>query len=145
MVVDAFSAAQLSAAGAAHQTYRLAGPGGVMPNSVYYTLPDRLDELHEPLVAFLGALQEAMDAITGGAPTAGLLASHWPDVGVRARAAATAELIENGTWDTVVIDKDATNRWVGILRDAGLLSTGVSFDTLVDTRVVDKLLTGGGS
>jgi NitT/TauT family transport system substrate-binding protein len=141
MVVDAFSAAKMSAAGVAYETYRLAGPGGVMPNSVYYTLPERLPSLHEPLVAFLGGVQEAMDAINAGAPTDDLLAAHWPQADPVALRSATDELIQNGTWETVVIDREACDRWCAILREARLLSTDVSFDDLVDTRVVDELLT----
>lgn len=137
MIVDAFSAARMSAAGEAYETYRLAGPGGVMPNSVYYTLPERLDELFRPLTAFLTGLQHAMDAINGGAPTADLLTRHWPTADPVALASATRELIENGTWESVVIDRVATDRWMSVLRDAGLVSTAVGFDQLVDTRVVE--------
>lgn len=138
MVVDAFSAAKLSTAGLAHESYRLAGPGGVMPNSVFYTGPDRLDALEEPLTAFLLALQDAMDAINAGAPTADLLAEHWPGATEVARAAATSELVENGTWESVVIDAAAADRWMDVLRDAGLVSTPVGYSSLVDTRVVDR-------
>ena len=138
MIVDAFSAAKLSTAGLAHETYRLAGPGGVMPNSVFYTAPERLGALEEPLTAFLDALQEAMVAINGGAPTAALLAEHWPGATEAARTAATSELVANGTWESVVIDEAACNRWMDILREAGLVSTAVDFSTVVDTRVVDR-------
>ncbi|GAB2570897.1 ABC transporter substrate-binding protein [Microlunatus antarcticus] len=140
MVVDAFSAAKLSTAGLVHQTYRLAGPGGVMPNSVFYTDPERLDPLLAPLTAFLAALQEAMDAINAGAATAGLLAEHWPGATEAARAAATAELVENGTWESVVVDEAACNRWMDILREGGLVSTAADYSSLVDTRAVDTAL-----
>jgi NitT/TauT family transport system substrate-binding protein len=138
MIVDAFSAAKLSTAGLADETYRLAEPGGVMPNSVFYTVPERLDALEEPLTAFLAALQDAMTAINGGASTASLLAEHWPQATEAARDAATSELIANGTWESVVIDEAACDRWIDILREAGLVSTPVDYSTLVDTRVVDR-------
>jgi NitT/TauT family transport system substrate-binding protein len=142
MIVDAFSAAKLSTARLVEQTYRLGEPGGVMPNSVFYTLPERLDALEEPLTAFLAGLQEAMSAITGGAPTEALLAEHWPEATEPARATATSELIANGTWESVIIDEAACNRWIDVLREAGLVSTAADFSTLVDTRIVDRAFAG---
>ena len=142
MVVDAFSAAKLSTAGLAHETYRLAGPGGVMPNSVFYTAPHRLDTLEEPLAAFLSGLQQAMDDINAGAPTSELLAEHWPAASEAARAAATDELIRNGTWESVVIDEAACDRWMDVLREAGLVSTAVDHSGIVDTRFIDRAFRG---
>jgi NitT/TauT family transport system substrate-binding protein len=139
IILDTFNAVRFTGLGHGHQTYRLAEPGGEMPNSVYYTLRERLDELQEPLVGLLGGVQEAMDAITSGADTAGLLAEHWPDVPPPVLAEATAELIADGTWEGVAIGREACDRWISVLRSAGLLSTDVSFDTLVDSRAVQAM------
>ncbi len=137
IILDTFSATQLSLRGGGHRAYRMAGPGGRMPNSVYYTYRDRLDDLHDRLAAFLGGLQEAMDAIADGTDLEPLLAEHWPTVSPDARTSATAELIANGTWDGVAIDADATNAWMEILQDAGLVAPGVGYEQLVDTRALD--------
>lgn len=139
IVVDELTATRLHLLGEGHPTYRLATPGGVMPNSVYYTSRDRLEDLHDVLVGFLAALDEAMQAITTGAEVADLLAHHWPTVPLDALAGATAELSANGTWEGVEIDRAGCDRWIDILRQAGLVTTEVSFDSLVDTRAVDSL------
>jgi NitT/TauT family transport system substrate-binding protein len=138
IIVDTFTAAQLTLRGTGHVGYRMAGPGGVMPNSVYYTQRDRLAELHERLVPFLAAVQEAMDAITGGADTGDLLAQHWPAAPAEARDAATAQLIAEGVWDGVRIDPKACDSWVAILRDAGLVNTDVDHTRLIDTAALDE-------
>lgn len=146
IIVDTFTATRMIVRGLGHAAFRMARPGGPMPNSVYYTERHRLAELHERLVPFLAAIQEAMDAITGGAETAALLAEHWPEVPTEALAQATAELIDDGTWETVRIDPLACDRWVGILRDAGLVVTDVDFKQLVDESALSEAVpvTGPG-
>jgi len=137
IVADTFNATKMCARGLGHPTYRMAGPGGVMPNSVYYTDRHRLPELHGRLVPFLAAIQEAMDAINAGADTSALLAEHWPDVPAEVRDQATAQLITEGVWETTEIDRKACDRWCAILRDAGLVDTDVDYDQLVDASALE--------
>lgn len=148
IIVDTFTATRMGLRGLGHPTFRMAVPSGPMPNSVYYTYRDRLPGLHERLVPFLAAIQEAMDAITGGADTAAVLAEHWPEVPAEALQQATAELIADGTWETVRIDPDAANRWIAILRDAGLVVTDVDFGQLVADGALSEAVplvgSGGG-
>jgi NitT/TauT family transport system substrate-binding protein len=139
IILDELTATRVALAGGGHVTYRMAGPGGVMPNSVYYTTRDRIEGLLEPTTLFLEAVQDAMDDINAGADVAPLLAEQWPAIPLEALTAATRELSANGTWDTVRIDADACDRWIAILRDGGLVNSEVSFGSLVDTRAVDAM------
>lgn len=79
-----------------------------------------------------------MNELTSGtADPDELLASHWPDLPEPALQAASAELSANGTWSSIRIEPEASDRWVSILHEAGLVDSLVSYDELVDTRVMD--------
>jgi NitT/TauT family transport system substrate-binding protein len=140
LIVDLLTGTRLEQAGVGHIACRLAEVGGPMPNSVYYVRRDRLDGLFDRLVSLLGGILAAMAELTSGtAATDELTASHWPDVPPAALRAATAELSANGTWAGIRIEPAASDRWVSILRDAGLVDGPVSYDKLVDARVMDAV------
>ena len=109
-----------------------------MPNSVYYARRDRLEALHDRTVRFLAGIRRAMADLTSGTvDTSDLLAAEWTDADGEVLRDATAELIGNGTWSGIRIDPDASDRWVSILRDAGLVTHEVPYGQLVDTSAVD--------
>ena len=140
MIADLLTGTRLEQAGVGHISCRLAEAGGTMPNSVYYVLRERVEELSDRLSSFLGAVAEGMDDLTSGAvDTLPLLAEHWPDVPIAALRSAAGELGANGTWETVRVDPEAADRWMSILLDAGLIDGPVPFDALVDTRAVDAV------
>ncbi len=138
LVADLMTATELRRQGAGFMSCRHADVGGPMPNSVYYTRRDRIEDLHDRLVRFLAGIRCAMAELTSGTvDTSDLLAAEWPDVDHEVLRDAAGELIVNGTWESIRIDPDASERWISILRDAGLVIRDVPYDLLVDTRAID--------
>jgi NitT/TauT family transport system substrate-binding protein len=135
IVADPFTATTLAVAGVGHFACHLADVGGVMPNSVYYVRRDRLDELHEALIALLHGVSDAMTAITDGAPIAEVIAAEWPNGPHAILEASAARLVTNGTWSGVGIDEAACDRWAGMLHERGLAGA-VTFADVVDTRAL---------
>ncbi|MFE4411103.1 ABC transporter substrate-binding protein [Streptomyces sp. NPDC093064] len=140
-IADLGTATELEHAGQGHIVYRHAERGGRMPNSVYYVLRERLEELTPKLVPFVRSIDQAMGLLrTGDAGDLGsLFSSEWPGADPKVLAEVTAELVENGTWATVRVDRDACDRWTGILHDAGLTAAPVAYESIVDTRAVDAV------
>ena len=139
LVADLMTATGLRRRGVGFMTCRLADVGGPMPNSVYFARRDRLEVLHDRIVRFLAGIRRAMADLTSGTVDASdLLAAEWPEVDSEVLRDATAELIANGTWSGIRIDPDASERWISILRDAGLVIHEVPYDQLVDTSAVDE-------
>jgi NitT/TauT family transport system substrate-binding protein len=139
IVLDLLTAHTLQRAGLGFVSCRLADVGGPMPNSVYYARRDRLEDLHDRLVRFLAAIRHAMiDLTSSTVQPSDVLAAEWPDADGETLRDVTAELIANGTWAGIRVDPDASDRWVAILRDAGLVVGDVPYDQLVDTSAVDQ-------
>jgi hypothetical protein len=44
------------------------------------------------------------------------------------------KLLASHTWDTTSVDPAACDRWTGILKDAGLVTTAPTFGDLISTR-----------
>jgi NitT/TauT family transport system substrate-binding protein len=141
LIADPGSAAELVLAGHGHATLRLAEVGGVMPNSVYYVLRDRLDELTPKLVPFTTAIQEAMNELKGsaGADHVELFKNEWPDADPDVLVAATDELLSNGTWSGVRIARSGCDNWTSILHEAGLTVAPVAYEQIVTTTIVDEV------
>lgn len=138
LVADLLTATKLQHRGIGFATYKLAEAGGSMPNSVYYVRRDRLKSLHDRLVRFLSAVRRAMAQLTSGTvETSGLLAAEWPEIESKVLRDTTTELIANGTWSGVRIDPEASERWISILRTAGLVVRDIPYHELVDESVVD--------
>jgi NitT/TauT family transport system substrate-binding protein len=138
-IVDLGTATQLVAAGHGHISYQHALSGGRMPNSVYYVLRERLEELAPRLVPFVASIDQAMAALCSG--TAGdltqIFEKEWPDEDARLTRAVTDQLAANGTWATVKIDPAACERWTGILHRAGLTREHVRYDEIVDNTAIE--------
>jgi NitT/TauT family transport system substrate-binding protein len=140
ILVDLLSATTLAADGVGVISARLAELGGPMPNSVYYTRRDRVEELHGRLVGFLAAIRGAMVELTApdAPPPAALLHAEWPDLPAGVLVTAAAELAGNGTWTSIRIEPAACARWVSILTAARLVDQPVGYEDLVDTAAVDS-------
>jgi NitT/TauT family transport system substrate-binding protein len=138
ILLDLLSATRLEERGAGNMTCRLADVGGPMPNSVYYVRRDRLEPLHDRLVALLAGVGTAMGQLTAGTvPVEGLLAREWPDIGIGALDRAAAELMANGTWSSNRVDPAACARWVAMLRTAGAVDRDIAYEELVDNSALD--------
>lgn len=115
--------------------------GGLGPNSVYYCRTDRFEELSERLVGFVSALQESMQLLksVGVTDLAPLMRDHWPTTPLETISGACERMLLSHTWDTPVIDAEATDRWTGILHAEAMVGTQPRFADLVDTAIVDQL------
>jgi NitT/TauT family transport system substrate-binding protein len=139
MVADPMTATELKLGGHGSMSCHLADVGGVMPNSVYYVLRERLEELREPISALLGGVEEAMTALTNGADAEAVCAAEWPEGPADALAEAAAYLTGNGTWPGVRIERDGCERWFSILRSRGLAGPRATYDELVDHTALDDV------
>ncbi|HEX3785154.1 MAG TPA: ABC transporter substrate-binding protein [Pseudonocardiaceae bacterium] len=141
MVADLGTATELQRAGAGHISFRHAASGGRMPNSVYYVLRERLDDLLPRLVPFVASIDEAMRRLRDG--TAGdltpLFEKEWPEADSGVLAEVTEQLVANGTWAGTRLDREPCERWTSILHTAGLTVTHVKFDSIADTRASDAV------
>jgi NitT/TauT family transport system substrate-binding protein len=142
MVADLATTTGLAHRGHGVLSFQHAEVSGPMPNSVYYTRRDRLEELRPAAVAFLTAIHQGMAAVTAStvAELEPVLAARWPDLHPDVRAAATRTLIGNGTWEGVRIDEAGCTRWTSMLDDAGLIAHPAPFASLVDTAVADAAI-----
>ena len=139
LIVDPLTARRLEREGSGFITCRLAEVGGVMPNSVYYVRRDRLEALHDRTVRFLAAIREAMIALSSGTvEIMGYLTAEWPDVAPEDLRDVTMELIGNGTWSSIRVERDGCARWVSMLRTAGLVAREVSYEEIVDVGAVNE-------
>jgi NitT/TauT family transport system substrate-binding protein len=139
MVADLTTATRMQHEGHGSMSCQMAEVGGTMPNSVYYVRRDRLEELRGGLVAFMAAIAEAMRRLPSAEPAqiAALTAAIWPDADPAVLADAAGRLGANGTWEGIRIDHAASDRWTGILFDAGLLSAPVAYADIADDSIVD--------
>lgn len=139
IVADPGTASTLVLSGKGHIAVSLADVGGVMPNSVYYVLRDRLDELVPLLVPFAQAIQDATVQVAWSAAVAHIpvFGKEWPDLDPVALEHATDFLIRSGTWTGVAINRAGCDNWTGILHDAGLTVHRINYEDIV-TDVVAK-------
>ncbi|MFF3570052.1 ABC transporter substrate-binding protein [Nocardia jiangxiensis] len=114
--------------------------GGIGPNSVYYCRTDRVDELFDRLVHFTTALSEAMRRLRTTTVTelGPLLAAHWPSIPRATLARACERIKRSRTWETTRIDAAASDRWMRILQQEGMVRSAPPFAQLVDSRIVDS-------
>ncbi|HZX03083.1 ABC transporter substrate-binding protein [Kribbella sp.] len=137
-LTDLVTALELQRAGRGHLAYLHAERGGRMPNSVYYVLRERLEELTPALIPFVRSIDQAMQQLRDGNVTDlnGLFAAEWPAADPSTLLAATELLIKHGVWNTARVDRDALERWTGILHTAGLTVDHVKYDDIIDTRAM---------
>lgn len=134
IILDLVSAEELVAAGGGSIVFRHLDAGGVMPNSVYYTRTDRIEELGDRVPRFMDGIAAAMQRITAGdadAEITAVLAARWPDKDQSLLRRAADEMAAGGVWDSAVVDRDASDRWMRILFDGGLTTHVPSSDELL--------------
>ncbi|OII05195.1 ABC transporter substrate-binding protein [Curtobacterium sp. MCBA15_005] len=134
IILDLVSAEELVAAGGGSIVFRHLDAGGVMPNSVYYTRTDRIEELGDRVPRFMDGIAAAMQRITAGhadAEITAVLAARWPDKDQSLLRRAADEMAAGGVWDSAVVDRDASDRWMRILFDGGLTTHVPSYDELL--------------
>jgi len=144
LIADALTATRMTLAGTGHIAHTV-GADVVMPNSVYYTYRDRLDDVHDRAVALMAGVQEAMDALVAGADPGEVIAAEWPDGDSDALGQTAARLAADGTWSGTRIEAAGLERWLAILRDAGLVTTDTGHADLVDASVVEAAMAAEAS
>ncbi|HEY1916566.1 MAG TPA: ABC transporter substrate-binding protein [Streptosporangiaceae bacterium] len=139
LIADLGTATELERSGAGHISFRHAAAGGRMPNSVYYVLRERIDELLPRLVPFVQSIDEAMRQLRDGATgdLTPLFEKEWPESDPDVLADVTGQLVENGTWAGTRLDREPCERWTSILHTAGLTVSHVKFESIVDSRASD--------
>lgn len=141
IVTDLVTAEAMQRKGIGHIAADYLDVGGLGPNSVYYCRTDRFEELSARLVRFVSALRESMTLLksVGVADLAPLMRDHWPTTPLPTVAAACERMLHSRTWETPIIDVDATDRWTGILHAESMVGAQPRFTDLVNTSVVDQL------
>lgn len=138
ILADVVTALELNRRGAGELTSKLTTDAGPMPNSVYYVRRDRLESLRPRLVTFLGAIRQAMTALTSGTvQIADLLAAEWPTTDRQSLDRAASEFITSGTWSGIRVDPDSCQRMIQMFADGGLVRDNVGYDDLIDTSLLD--------
>lgn len=138
IVLDLLSAKELVAAGGGQIVFRHLD-AGVMPNSVYYSRTERVEELADRTERFVDAIETAMQRITAGEAGTeidAVLAARWPDRDPVLLREAVDEMAAGGVWDTTVIDEAASDRWMRILAEAGLVTRAPSLAELTGSATV---------
>jgi NitT/TauT family transport system substrate-binding protein len=134
IILDLVSAEELVAAGGGTIVFRHLDAGGIMPNSVYYCVSERLEVLGDRVDRFMDGIAAAMAQITShdaDAEIDAVLAARWPDKDTALLRKAVDEMADGGVWDSAVIDRDASDRWMRILSEGGLVTHQPSLEELL--------------
>jgi hypothetical protein len=138
IILDLLSAKELVAAGHGTIVFRHLD-AGVMTNSVYYCLTERVEELGDRTARFMDAIATAMEKINAGTATDEIetvLTQRFADRDRGLLREAASEMAVGGVWDTTVIDPEGSDRWMRILTEAGLIVRAPSLAELTGARPV---------
>jgi NitT/TauT family transport system substrate-binding protein len=139
IILDLVSAMELEADGTGTIVFRHLEAGGVMPNSVYYCRTDQAAGLSDRIARFTDAIAEAMRVIVSG--EAGpvidtVIAQRWPDKDPGLLRRAADDMAKSGLWDSALIDRGASDRWMRILAEGGLVSQAPTLEELTGSSRV---------
>ena len=134
IIADLGTATELEAAGFGGIVFRHLDSGGLMPNSVYYCQSSRVEELRERVTTFVDCIAEAMRMTRQLDPSLldSILAERWPSKDRSLMEGVVASLASSAVWETVAIDPDASERWMRILTEEGMVTTPPSYAELAD-------------
>ncbi|WP_225102212.1 hypothetical protein [Streptomyces sp. CoH27] len=134
IIADLVTATELEASGAARIVFRHLDDGGIMPNSVYYCRTDRIEELRERITHFVSSIDAAMRLVPTADPHSidTILKQRWPDKDQGILRAVYQQMADSALWQTVAIDESASDRWMRILEDGGLVNAAPSYASLAD-------------
>ncbi|MFJ6742793.1 ABC transporter substrate-binding protein [Streptomyces sp. NPDC091279] len=134
IIADLVTATELEASGAARIVFRHLDDGGIMPNSVYYCRTERVEELRDRISRFVSGIDTAMRLVpTVDAGTLDAILKHrWPEKDQGILREAQRQMAQSAVWDTVAIDESASDRWMRILAEGGLVTSAPSYAALAD-------------
>ena len=138
------NARHLVADGHAHLAVSLADVSGPIPNSVYYTLPERLQR-SDAAKRFTRAIHRASVWIArsgvAGKEVQAVLAKQWPDEDRKQLGEIVKEFNTSGLWaDGVRVTRAALEHWQHLLVQGGFLKSPISYEELVDSGPADFAL-----
>ncbi len=134
VIADLGTASELQAAGFGTIVFRHLDSGGLMPNSVYYCQTARVEELRDRVTRFVGCIDQAMRMTQELDPALldQILAERWPTKDRALMRSVVDALVTSDVWGSVAIDVDASDRWMRILTEEGLVSRPPSYNDLAD-------------
>ena len=134
IILDLVTALEVEATGAGTIVFRHLDSGGTMPNSVYYARTDRVEELSDRFARFTACIDAAMQALpaTPDATIDAILTARWPAKDLGILRDATRQMRESTVWQTVAIDPAASDRWMRIIAEAGMVARAPGFAELTD-------------
>ena len=134
IITDLVTATELEASGSARIVFRHLDEGGIMPNSVYYCRTDRVEELRDRITRFVSGIDAAMRLLPTSDPHTvdGILKRRWPEKDQGILREAQRQMAASAVWQTVAIDEKASDRWMRILAEGGLVRSAPSYASLAD-------------
>jgi NitT/TauT family transport system substrate-binding protein len=134
IIADLVTALELEASGAASIAFRHLDAGGIMPNSVYYCRTDRVGELRERITRFVAGIDAGMRLVPTADPRSidDILARRWPQKDQGILREAQRQMAASAVWQTVAIDEKASDRWMHILEEGGLVRSAPRYASLAD-------------
>lgn len=126
--------------GCGHVAADLAVCGGIVPWSVYYTVPEVMEREDNITGRFTLALQRATDWLLShdSAEVKDILAEKWPKVDIDSAVSMVDTFKNVGMWDeTVCIKEDELMRWQGFLLKGNVINRRFAYDDIIDSRAYD--------
>jgi NitT/TauT family transport system substrate-binding protein len=133
LITDVFNAVALERAGKAHIVLRVDALG-LMPNSVYYTTPDRLDDAERRPYRFARALARGMRWLLEhpAREVEPLLRRQWPGLDPGLLVDVVDDLRTSGLWADIRCDRAGFEEWMAMQAESVLTDGPVSYETLID-------------
>jgi NitT/TauT family transport system substrate-binding protein len=97
-------------------------------------------ELSDRIDRFMDAIAESMRIIRAGEASLvidAVIAERWPGKDPALLRRAADQMARGGVWDSAAIDRDASDRWMRILEEGGLVSHAPTLDELTGARRAD--------
>jgi len=120
----------------------VAESGGLVPWSVYYTVPELINRTDKPVTRFARAIQHSFDWIQSHEPVdiAKVLEHRFPDVALSMLTRSIKRLRDANVWaDTIEIPEKSFNRYQGIIAHYGLIDEPYSFTEVVNTKIAEEV------
>ncbi|WP_236792252.1 ABC transporter substrate-binding protein [Amycolatopsis sp. GM8] len=138
LITDVVNATVLERGGRGHIALRVDSLG-LMPNSVYYTSPSRLDDENRLPWAFCRALVRACQwlAENPAREAKTLLRKEWPALDTGLLIDVVDDLRGTGLWADIRIDRDSYEEWQDMIAEEHLIDGPIDFADLVDPRPAD--------
>lgn len=126
-----------------HMATTIAKSGGLVPWSVYYSVPEFINRSDKPATRFARAIQRSFDWIHSHEPldTAKALMHRFPEVPLSRLVVSVNRLLDNDVWaKTIELPEKSFNRYQGMIAHYGLINEPYSFTKVVSTEIAQEVL-----